>query len=224
MTTNPQIGRRSVLKGLAVAGAAAGAGALVTACDGRGNPIAPEARQKLNDAVVGKVYWRGDEAYETARGNTAYRANKPKRFPQVIVQADSDKDVVAAVNFAREHALKVTCRSGGHSWSSSHIRDNCLLIDISRMQEVTIDAASSTLWVNPGVIGSVINAQLKQHDLIVPTAHHPSPGIGGFCMNGGFGWKTKGGRTGYVAPPPSSNPDARVHCSTTGKTTTCLRW
>lgn len=191
MTTDTEYGRRSVLRGLAIAGAAAGAGALVTACDGKGNPIAPELRQKLNDAVAGKVYWRGDEAYETARGNTAYRANKPKRFPQVIVQAESDKDVIAAVNFAREHKLKVTRRSGGHSWSSAHIRDNCLLIDLARMQEVTIDAAASTLWVNPGVIGSVINVQLKPHNLIVPTAHHPSPGIGGFCMNGGFGWNSR---------------------------------
>jgi FAD/FMN-containing dehydrogenase len=50
---------------------------------------------------------------------------------------------------------------------------------------------TKTLWTNPGVIGSVLNAQLKAHDLIVPTAHHPSPGIGGFCMNGGFGWNSR---------------------------------
>ena len=156
-----------------------------------GRPLSGAERQTLNDASQGKVYWRGDEAYETARGNTAYRANKPKRFPQVIVQAENDQDVIVAVKFAKTHGLKVTRRSGGHSWSSAHIRDNCLLIDLAKMQEITIDPATSTLWVNPGVIGSVINARLKPYDLIVPTAHHPSPGIGGFCMNGGFGWNSR---------------------------------
>lgn len=185
------IGRRSLLKGGLAAGAIAGASGLLTACDGMGNPIGADDRRKLNGSVTGKVYWKGDDAYETARGNTAYRANKPKRFPQVIVQVENDADVIAAVRFARAHKLRVTRRSGGHSWSSAHIRDNCMLIDLAHMQEITIDAATSTLWVNPGVIGSVINARLKDYDLIVPTAHHPSPGIGGFCMNGGFGWNSR---------------------------------
>lgn len=179
--------RRTLLKGIA---AAAGAAAL-TACDGKGRPLSPATKQALNDAVEGPVYWKGDAAYETARGAASYRANKPKRYPQVIVLPATDKDVVAAVKFAKEHDLRVTTRSGGHSWSSAHVRDGVLMIDMSRMQSVEIDPATSTLWTNPGVIGSVINAQLKLHNLIVPTAHHPSPGIGGFCMNGGFGWNSR---------------------------------
>jgi FAD/FMN-containing dehydrogenase len=187
MPSSYSMKRRGFLKTVAAVGAAT----LVTACDGLGNAISASERIKLNQAVKGKAYWRGDEAYETARGVTAYRANKPKRYPQVIVQVLNDKDVVAAVKFAKAHKLKVTTRSGGHSWSSAHIRDNCLLIDMSRMQEIAIDEKSSTVWVNPGVIGSHINAQLKPYNLIVPTAHHPSPGIGGFCMNGGFGWNNR---------------------------------
>ena len=181
------IERRTVLKGLASAGAVA----TLAACDGKGNALSASDKQALNDAVEGPVYWRGDAAYETARGNTAYRANKPKRYPQAIVQATSDKDVVAAVKFAKAHGLRVTTRSGGHSWSSAHIRDGVVLIDLARMQTVEIDPATRTVWTSPAVIGSVLNAQLKQHDLIVPTAHHPSPGIGGFCMNGGFGWNSR---------------------------------
>ena len=186
-----KVQRRSVLRGMAGAGAVAGLSTLLVACDGKGRPLSPDAKQGLNDAVTGDVYWKGDEAYEMARGRAAYRANKPKRFPQVIVLPESDKDVIAAVKFAKGHALKVTTRSGGHSWSSAHIRDGVMMIDMSKMQEITIDAEAKTLWVNPGVIGSTINAQLKQYDLIIPTAHHPSPGIGGFSMNGGFGWNSR---------------------------------
>jgi FAD/FMN-containing dehydrogenase len=186
-----EIARRSLLKGMAGAGVAIGAAQLLTACNGKGEALSGSEKQALNEAVEGHVYWRGDPAYEATRGGNAYRANKPKRFPQVIVQPSTDQDVIAAVKFAGQHGLKVTTRSGGHSWSSAHIRDDCLLIDMSRMQTVEIDARASTLWTSPGVIGSVINAQLKPHNLIVPTAHHPSPGIGGFCMNGGFGWNSR---------------------------------
>jgi len=189
--TSEQFGRRTMLKGMTSAGLAVAASGLVTACDGNGNPISQKDKAALNESVKGKVYWRGDEAYETARGATAYRANKPKRYPQLIVLPEDEKDVITAVKFAKQTGLKVTTRSGGHSWSSAHIRDNCLLIDMSRMQSVEIDSATQTLWTNPGVIGSVINAQLEPHGLIVPTAHHPSPGIGGFCMNGGFGWNSR---------------------------------
>jgi FAD/FMN-containing dehydrogenase len=187
MTAGLDLQRRSFLKAMAAVGAVS----TLAACDGFGRPISDQERATLNEAVQGKVYWKGDAAYETARGNTAYRANKPKRFPQVIVQVESDKDVVASVKFAKLHKLKVTTRSGGHSWSSSHIRDDCLLIDMSKMQEITINEAESSVWVNPGVIGSHINAQLAAYNLIIPTAHHPSPGIGGFCMNGGFGWNNR---------------------------------
>lgn len=191
MTSGKELHRRALLRGMAVGSIMASTTGLLSACDGNGKPISQATKQALNDAIEGPVYWRGDEAYESARGATAYRANKPKRYPQVIVQAQSDKDVVAAVKFAKAQNLKVTTRSGGHSWSSAHIRDNCLLIDMSRMQSVEVDEASKTLWTNPGVIGSVINAQLEPLGLLIPTAHHPSPGIGGFCMNGGFGWNSR---------------------------------
>jgi FAD/FMN-containing dehydrogenase len=186
-----KVERRSVLKGLAGAGVVASLSQLLVACDGHGRALSPETKQALNDAVQGDVYWKGDTSYEMARGRAAYRANKPKRYPQVIVLPETDKDVIAAVKFARQHDLKVTTRSGGHSWSSAHIRDGVLMIDISKMQEISINAASKTLWVNPGVIGSTINAALKNYDLIIPTAHHPSPGIGGFSMSGGFGWNSR---------------------------------
>jgi FAD/FMN-containing dehydrogenase len=192
MTINtPALARRGALKALAGTGLALGASGLLVACNGAGHALTNEEKGTLNNVVEGKVYWRGDEAYETARGSTCYRMNKPKRYPQVIVQPANDKDVVAAVKFAKAHGLKVTTRSGGHSWSAAHIRDDVVLIDMGRMQEITIDEKAQTLWVNPGMIGSVINRHLEPLGLIVPTAHHPSPGIGGFCMNGGFGWNSR---------------------------------
>ena len=182
--------RRRLLKGLATGGAAA-AVTPVVALEPKQSDKISWAKPQLEQKIKGKVFWRGDARYELTRASNCYRMNKPNRFPALIVQPSDDQDVVAAVKFAAEHGLKVTTRSGGHSWSASHIRDDCLLIDMSRMQTLTIDPETKTLWTNPGVLGSRINAELKHHGLLIPTAHHPSPGIGGFAMNGGFGWNSR---------------------------------
>lgn len=189
---NAGLGRRRLLKAMATSATITGS-SMLSSCakDGKSVPVTAADRTDLQKAVSGKVFWPGDPSYERERGSTCYRMNKPKRFPGTIVQPLSDKDVVAAVRFAKRHGMEVTTRSGGHSWSASHIRDKCLLIDMSRMQDLQIDPKAKTLWTNPGVIGSRINAELDPHGLIVPTAHHPSPGIGGFCMNGGFGWNSR---------------------------------
>lgn len=187
--------RRALLKGLAmvngaVIGAAAtgGAEAATKAPARAGGKI---DRAALKRALRCTVIWKGDKDYEAARGAAVYRDNKPLRFPEVIVLPESDKDVVAAVRFARDHGMKVGRRSGGHSWTSPHLRNGAMLIDLSRMQDVEIDAKNQTLWTNPGVFGSRINAELEPLGLIIPTAHHTTVGIGGFVMCGGFGWNSR---------------------------------
>lgn len=184
LKNNNQINRRKVVKAI-LAG---------TATIAAGHPLitfSKESKANLESQISGSVFWKDNPEYENVRGACSYKINKPKRYPRVIVQPLNDQDVVAAVNFAREHKLKVTTRSGGHAWSASHVREDCLLIDMSRMQNIEIDTETKTVWVNPGVLGSRINAELKQHGLLIPTAHHISPGIGGFTMNGGFGWNSR---------------------------------
>ncbi|MDE2372145.1 MAG: FAD-binding oxidoreductase [Burkholderiales bacterium] len=192
-TKLPATRRRDLLKGVVAAGGAMtvappAAAAVVASCP---LPLDAGARRRLARALKGRVIWRGEKDYETARGDAVYRANKPPRYPAVIVLPENDQDVVIAVRFARDHGLKVGRRSGGHGWSSAHLRTGAMLIDLSRMQDVEIDAASRTLWTRPGVLGSYINSMLTPMGLIIPTAHHPTVGIGGFAMCGGFGWNSR---------------------------------
>jgi FAD/FMN-containing dehydrogenase len=197
MPTNEKLtsNRRNLLKGVVAAGGAVMAATVgtpaVAAASKFGGVISAAERQRLRKAIKGTVLWQGELPYEAARGAAVYRANKPKRFPVVIVLPESDKDVVAAVRFARDHGLAVGRRSGGHAWSAAHIRTGSMLLDLSRMQNLEIDAKAKTIWVNPGVLGSRINAELKPLGLIIPTAHHPTAGIGGFSMCGGFGWNSR---------------------------------
>lgn len=139
----------------------------------------------------GEVFWKGSEGYEAARGAAVWRANKPPRFPEVVVLPHDEKDVVAAVRFARRQGLRVGVRSGGHSWTSPHVRDGAMLLDLSRMRRVEVDPRSRSVWTHPAVWGSTVNAELGAHGLITPTAHHLDVGIGGFVLCGGFGWNSR---------------------------------
>jgi FAD/FMN-containing dehydrogenase len=56
--------------------------------------------------------------------------------------AEQPRDVAAAVQLARERQLRITVRSGGHGWWASHLRDEVLLIDVSRLADISIDAAA----------------------------------------------------------------------------------
>jgi FAD/FMN-containing dehydrogenase len=93
----------------------------------------------MSTRIEGRVLRRGDYRYESRRRETCWHAGVPDRYPEVIVLANNDDDVVAAVRLAREEGLQIAVRSGGHSWSGSHLRDGTVLIDLSNLRHVAVD-------------------------------------------------------------------------------------
>ncbi len=71
----------------------------------------------------GKTLTRGEHGFDAAVLGTSFNARDPGRRPDVLVQANSVADVVAAVTRARTEGLKISICSGGHSWTQNHIRD-----------------------------------------------------------------------------------------------------
>ena len=139
-------------------------------------------------AMPGRTVGRDDPGYETARRETVWRTNMPDRFPDRIVQANSIGDVVAAVRAAKAEGRQVGVRSGGHSWSANHVRDAGVLIDVSRLKAFTVDTSALTATAEPGLGGSVLLAELIKRDLFFPVGHCRGVAIGGYLLQGGFGW------------------------------------
>ena len=138
--------------------------------------------------LTGTIYMRDEEGYEEARQAAVWNLRKPERYPEAIVLAADENDVVEAVRFARREGLKVKARSGGHSWTASSVRDGSVLINMSLLQEIGFDPVSKLATVSPGVKGRDLNSLLSEHDLFFPSGHCPTVGLGGFLLQGGWGW------------------------------------
>jgi FAD/FMN-containing dehydrogenase len=142
-------------------------------------------------SVVEGNYRRGADGYETARRATVWNGLLPGRFPDVIVQAHDTDDVVAAIRDARANGHKIGVRSGGHSWAASHLRDGGLLLDVSRLDHCNVDTDQMTADVGPGKIASVFAAELDSHGLFFPAGHCAGICVGGYLLQGGYGWNSK---------------------------------
>jgi FAD/FMN-containing dehydrogenase len=136
----------------------------------------------------GKVIERGEDDYERARCAAVWNARTPERYPDAIVLAEHEQDVVAAVREAGERGAKVGVRSGGHSWAGNHVRNGGLLLDVSRLCQVELDVEAMTAAVGPGCHGDELLRMLAEHDLFFPAGHCPGVGLGGYLLQGGYGW------------------------------------
>lgn len=141
--------------------------------------------------IDGHVFARSDDGYEPARRATVWNARLPDRFPDLIVQAHSVDDVQAAVRHARDHAMRVGIRSGGHSWSASHVRDGGMLLDMSAINDVAVDRGSMSAWVGPGTKGHELCLYLESEGLFFPSGHCKGVAVGGYLLQGGYGWNSR---------------------------------
>ncbi len=138
--------------------------------------------------IKGRIVLRTDPDYAQWWSSMSWYLFKPKRYPDLIVRAKSDQDIVAALAHARENNLRVTVRSGGHNPARAVLREGGMLLDLSRLRRVEIDAVARTAWVEPGIHGENLVAKLVEHKLDFPVAHTGIVPIGGYIMGGGLGW------------------------------------
>lgn len=135
-----------------------------------------------------EVLRRGDERYEEARRATVWNARTPERFPDLIVLAESEDDLVRAVRLAGAEGVKIGVRSGGHSWAGNHVRDGGMLLDVSRLDSLAIEAGAMRASAGPGCRGDEVLAALAEQDLFFPAGHCQGVALGGYLLQGGFGW------------------------------------
>jgi FAD/FMN-containing dehydrogenase len=107
--------------------------------------------------------------------------------PAAIVRCLDNDEVRTAVLTAREYGVPLSVRGGGHDWAGRALRDGGLVVDLSGMRGVAVDAGAGTATVGGGVrIGDVSNAG-RAHGLVTPTGTVRAVGMAGLTLAGGYG-------------------------------------
>jgi FAD/FMN-containing dehydrogenase len=109
------------------------------------------------------------------------------KFPALIVQPRGVADVRRAVQFARESNLLVAVKCGGHSHSGKSTCDRGLMIDLSLMRGVRVDARERIAYVSGGSLLGDMDNETMQYGLVTSAGTVSHTGVAGLTLGGGFG-------------------------------------
>ena len=138
-----------------------------------------------------RAWMRDEPGFEEACCATVANERRPAARPDCVVAAASVDDVMAAVRLAGERDWRIAVCSGGHSWSGAHLRGDGVLLDVSALQELRIDPERRVAEAGPGLRSSDLQRALAGDGLFFPTGHCTGPGLGGYLLQGGFGWHSR---------------------------------
>jgi FAD binding domain len=110
------------------------------------------------------------------------------RRPYVIARCVDARDVQHALRVAREHRIAVTVRGGGHSVAGLSVGEGALLLDLSEMRAVSVNAQLRIASVEGGALWSDVDAATALAGLATTGGLISSTGVGGFTLGGGSGW------------------------------------
>jgi hypothetical protein len=149
--------------------------------DPRVNALARELR--------GGVLGRDDAGYDVARLLTSTRFDAVK--PLAVAYCENAGDVARCVRWSKRHGVPLRARSGGHSYGGWSTVQGGLVVDVSRMNAVTVDAAAATARVGAGAKLIDVYEGLWERRRTIPAGSCPTVGIAGLTLGGGIGFSAR---------------------------------
>ena len=146
--------------------------------------IAPDLIEAFATLLKGKLISPTDSTYDDTR--KVYNGMIDKH-PGLFAMCVDVADVIAAVNFGRDHNLLVAIRGGGHNGGGLGLCDGGLVIDLSGLKFVRVDTANNTVRVGGGNLWGEVDHATHPFGLAVPAGIISSTGVGGLTLGGGVG-------------------------------------
>jgi FAD/FMN-containing dehydrogenase len=146
------------------------------------------AVQDFRASLRGPLLTVGQEEYDAARRVWNGMIDK---HPALIARCADVADVVRAVTFARERELLLAVRGGGHSFPGYSTCDGGLVIDLSSITSVRVDAPTRTAYVGGGAQGVHVDTATQKEGLATTLGEISHTGVGGLTLGGGFGWLSR---------------------------------
>jgi FAD/FMN-containing dehydrogenase len=139
----------------------------------------------LSDRLGERILRPEDPGYDAAR---AIHNGLVDKRPALIVRCRNADDVVAALALARDEALEVSVRGGGHNVAGRAVTDGGVMIDLAEMTAIAVDPERKTLTAGGGATWAQLNEAAGAHGLAVTGGAISTTGIAGLTLGGGLGW------------------------------------
>ena len=136
----------------------------------------------------GQLLTKDHKDYNEARSIWNGMINK---HPAIIARCKNSSDVSLAVKFARNHNLLTSVRGGGHNVAGNSVCDGGLMIDLSLMNNVSVDQKKMTAIVGPGSTLGNADQEAQKYGTVIPSGIVTGTGLAGLTLGGGFGWLSR---------------------------------
>ncbi len=148
----------------------------------------------LNDVVSqlqrtfsGQLLLPSDPGYDDAR--SIHNGLIDKR-PSLIARCRGVADIADAIKVARDRTLEIAVRGGGHNVAGRATTDGGIMIDLSAMTGMHVDAKARTIRAQGGVTWGGFNRETQLFGLAATGGVVSTTGVGGLTLGGGIGWLT----------------------------------
>jgi FAD/FMN-containing dehydrogenase len=143
----------------------------------------------LGESVRGELITPGDEGYDEAR--VVYNAMHDRR-PAAVVRCADAADVMATVAVAADQGLDLAVRGGGHSVPGFGTVDDGVVVDMSNINNITIDPVRKTARVGGGATWGDLDHASHAFGLATVGGVISTTGVIGLTLGGGMGHLTRG--------------------------------
>jgi len=145
----------------------------------------PAVVAEVSSSFSGRLLLPDNPAWDVAR--RVHNGLVDKR-PALVAQCRGAADIALAVRLARDAGLDIAVRGGGHNVGGRSTIDHGVMIDLSLMQYVYVDAARRTARAAGGTLWGQFNRETQAHGLATTGGVVSTTGVGGLTLGGGLGW------------------------------------
>jgi FAD/FMN-containing dehydrogenase len=156
--------------------------------EGREIDLNQEILNGLKGRLRGPVLAPEDVGYEDSR--TVWNG-MIERKPALVVRCLGVADVIASVQFAREHNLLLCIKGGGHNIAGLATADGALMLDMSLMRGVWVDKQNKIAHAQAGCLLGDVDRETQLDGLAAVLGFVSLTGIAGLTLGGGFGYLTR---------------------------------
>jgi FAD/FMN-containing dehydrogenase/catechol 2,3-dioxygenase-like lactoylglutathione lyase family enzyme len=143
------------------------------------------SRERLARRLTGELLRPEEHDYEQAR--QVFNAAVERR-PALVVRCRTADDVAAAIELAAAEGLPVCVKAGGHSLAGFGVADGALMVDLSQMRGVRVDADGRTARVQGGATWRDVEVAASPCGLAASAGAIDRTGVAGVTLGGGYGW------------------------------------